>query len=85
MRILEHTFEDSAPFDLTNRPSLLVATVRVVQRTRTGQHVQIHYVVDIARHGRVIGTTDGSCEMDSLARCAAAVVRDTRYFLDGVR
>jgi len=44
-----------------------------------------NFVVDVARHGRVIGTTDCGCEKEALEQCAATVVGDTRYFLDGGR
>lgn len=83
--ILKQTFEDSAPFELTDRSDSLVAMIRLAHCTDVGQRVQIQFVVDIARHGSVIGTTAGSCEKDSPEQCAAAVVRDTRYFLDGGR
>ncbi|MGH8142571.1 MAG: hypothetical protein ACREU2_08660 [Steroidobacteraceae bacterium] len=82
--ILRRSFGNSTAFQLTggSPPDILVATTQVLSQVRVGNHVEIRYVVDVARRGKALGTSSGQCREEMLARCAAIVVQDTRFFVD---
>ncbi|MGH8206155.1 MAG: hypothetical protein ACRETK_05195 [Steroidobacteraceae bacterium] len=85
--ILKQTFGNSTAFRLTSgtASNTLVATTQALRQIRVGNHVEIRYAVDVARCGKPLGVSSGQCREELLARCAAIVVKDTRFFLDGGR
>jgi hypothetical protein len=85
---IEDSFKSSPDFTLSSgkKPGTFVVTIPThVRWKQVGRRTKVFYTVEFASaENQNIGTRTGSCWDDTLAKCAAQIVKDAKIAARGI-